>query len=119
MSYLLGIKGMAFGMHPEGRRSKDSDPFKLSKAKSGVGHLIKLAPPDTLILPLFIHGLSNQATYEIRQAFNRQGATPIHLFWGEPIIASSIQDKDVEEITTHSMSAIQALSDKARSVITH
>jgi 1-acyl-sn-glycerol-3-phosphate acyltransferase len=52
----LAKRGGAFiGIHPEGTRNKDGDPYTLLPAQSGVGRILRHAKVE--VLPVFINGL--------------------------------------------------------------
>ena len=85
MARLLDEPGALIGVHPEGTRSKDPDPYKLLPAQPGVGQIILKARP--LVVPVFINGLSNSYASDIRDNYRpgirRDG--PIIIVFGEPL----------------------------------
>ncbi len=79
---LLRRGGFFVGIHPEGTRKKDGDPYTLLPAQSGVGRVIhKGAVP---VVPVFIHGLGNDLPRQIVGGITGRG-TPIHIVFGAPI----------------------------------
>jgi 1-acyl-sn-glycerol-3-phosphate acyltransferase len=77
--------GNVLGMHPEGTRGKGPDPYTFLPAQPGVGKLALIARP--VVVPAFIHGLSNNAVDDIRANFTRdaRGARAIVVVFGTPI----------------------------------
>ena len=64
-------RGRSVGIHPEGTRKQDDDPYTFLPAQSGVGRLIHLA--DAQVVPIFINGLSNNFWHQIVSNFRRNG----------------------------------------------
>jgi len=77
--------GNVLGMHPEGTRGKGPDPYTFLPAQPGAGKLALIAQP--MVIPAFIHGLSNDAIGDIRANFARDArrAHAIVLVFGRPI----------------------------------
>jgi 1-acyl-sn-glycerol-3-phosphate acyltransferase len=77
--------GNVLGMHPEGTRGKGPDPYTFLPAQPGVGKLALIARP--VVIPAFIHGLSNSAVDDIRANFTRdaRGTRAIITVFGSPI----------------------------------
>lgn len=82
--------GNVLGMHPEGTRGKGPDPYTFLPAQPGVGKLALIGKP--VVIPAFIHGLSNSALGDIRANFTRQarGARAIIIVFGAPIDYSDL-----------------------------
>jgi 1-acyl-sn-glycerol-3-phosphate acyltransferase len=96
---LLRHGGFFVGMHPEGMRKKDGDPYALLPAQGGVGRVIrKAASPshddvssasrraghETIVLPVFVNGLGNDFAKQVKDGLTGRGE-PIHMVFGEPI----------------------------------
>ena len=113
MKWLLAQPRVTLGLHPEGRRSKQPDPFKLEPPKRGVGHLIQSATPQLYVLPVFIEGLDSRLTSALKRAFFPKSAPPINLWWGRPHPALDYSG-DAEEIAEAVHHKIQRLADQAR-----
>ncbi len=77
--------GNVLGMHPEGTRGKGADPYTFLPAQPGVGKLALVAQP--VVIPAFIHGLSNNALDDVRANFSRDARTSraIVTVFGAPI----------------------------------
>src|SRR5437660_264053 len=69
------------GFHPEGTRNKTDDPYKLLPAQPGVGEVALKARP--VVLPAFIHGLTNSVWQELKLMLRRD--LPINAVFGAPI----------------------------------
>jgi 1-acyl-sn-glycerol-3-phosphate acyltransferase len=79
------------GMHPEGRRNKEPDPYGMLRAQPGIGEVILRARP--LVVPLFIGGLTNDFLGQARLNFHPEARRlqPLILAFGQPV--------DYEEFT--------------------
>jgi 1-acyl-sn-glycerol-3-phosphate acyltransferase len=72
------------GIHPEGRRNTNDDPYELLPAQSGVGRLI-YAARGVPVVPVFTNGLlPKDLPRQIMSNFDGTG-TPIHSVFGAPI----------------------------------
>jgi 1-acyl-sn-glycerol-3-phosphate acyltransferase len=69
------------GYHPEGTRNKNDDAYTPLPAQPGVGKLVMEAWP--IVVPAFIHGLSNDIVADI--AGNFTGKKRVVAVFGEPI----------------------------------
>jgi 1-acyl-sn-glycerol-3-phosphate acyltransferase len=113
--------GTCVGMHPEGARNKSDDPYSLLPARPGVGQMVQETHPETLIVPVFMHGLSNDFALEVRRKLNpRLGAEapPIRWVFGEPIPAAELaRIGDARTIANHLLDdRIRALAEEARRI---
>lgn len=82
LAYRLTCGGTFVGIHPEGTRKKDDDPYTFLPAQSGVGRVIHKA--GVPVLPVFINGLINDIALQVKSNFDGTGA-PIHIVFGEPL----------------------------------
>jgi 1-acyl-sn-glycerol-3-phosphate acyltransferase len=79
----MARRGGAFiGLHPEGTRNKDGDPYALLPAQSGVGRIIRHANVD--VLPVFINGLTNDIVKQVSSNVKKKG-DPIIAVFGKPV----------------------------------
>ena len=78
------------GIHPEGTRGKGSDPYELLPAEPGFGKVVLQARP--IVIPVFIRGLSNSFSREIK--CNISGIEPIIIVFGEPVDLSAFDGAD-------------------------
>lgn len=81
--------GTLVGLHPEGQRGLGDDPFTLLPAQPGIGDIAHRARP--VVLPVFITGLRNQLTTQVRDNFRRSGP-PIMISFGAPATLDSYFD---------------------------
>jgi 1-acyl-sn-glycerol-3-phosphate acyltransferase len=86
---LLRRGGFFVGLHPEGTRKKDDDPYTLLPAQGGVGRVIRKARVP--VVPVFVNGLSNRLGRQIVGGLRGTGA-PIHIVFGAPIDFGSLLD---------------------------
>jgi 1-acyl-sn-glycerol-3-phosphate acyltransferase len=89
LARLLRRGGFFVGIHPEGTRKKDDDPYTFLPAQSGVGRLIHKARVP--VVPVFVNGLSNDFARQIRDNVMRRGA-PIHIVFGAPVDFGALLD---------------------------
>jgi 1-acyl-sn-glycerol-3-phosphate acyltransferase len=68
------------GMHPEGRRNKNDDPYTPLPAQPGIGKLVMDSWP--VVVPAFINGLGNNIVDEILASWRR--SRPLRAVLGEP-----------------------------------
>ena len=93
---VLEQPGACIGIHPEGRRNPAEDPMAFLPAKPGIGHMVLDTHPDTLIIPLFINGLSNDFLEQVVMRIvphRRRNATPIQWVFGDPMRAGDLREK--------------------------
>lgn len=74
--------GHSVGIHPEGTRKKDDDPYTFLPAQSGVGRLIHMA--GAKVVPVFINGLGNDLKRQVASNFDGTG-TPVVIVFGAPV----------------------------------
>jgi 1-acyl-sn-glycerol-3-phosphate acyltransferase len=79
---LLRRGGYFVGMHPEGTRSKGSDPYSFLPARSGVGLVVHRSRIP--VVPVFVNGLSNDFIAQVAGGLSGRGE-PIYLVFGKPI----------------------------------
>jgi 1-acyl-sn-glycerol-3-phosphate acyltransferase len=79
---LLRRGGFFVGVHPEGTRKKDDDPYTFLPPQSGVGRLIRRARVP--VLPVFINGLGNDLAKQVIDGIRGRG-NAIHVVYGAPI----------------------------------
>jgi 1-acyl-sn-glycerol-3-phosphate acyltransferase len=79
---LLRRGGFFVGLHPEGTRKKDDDPYTFLPAQSGVGRVIHKARVP--VIPVFVNGLCNDLVAQVRGGITG-GGTPIHMVFGAPV----------------------------------
>ena len=111
--------GMLLGIHPEGTRNKDPDPYTFLRAQPGVGTILARSA-HTRVVPVFITGLSNSFGEEFRRTWGKQRADfPIDVVFGAPIRFDDLREKGNRlavhmEMTQRSMDAVVALAEHHR-----
>ena len=73
--------GQILGIHPEGGRNLDPDPYSLMRCQPGAGKIIHAARP--IVVPTFIAGLDNDIVHQVRR--NWTGGEPIRVWFGAPV----------------------------------
>ncbi len=79
---LLRRGGFFVGLHPEGTRKKDDDPYTFLPAQSGVGRVVHKA--RCTVVPVFVNGLRNEFGGQVRDGITGKGE-PIHIVYGAPV----------------------------------
>ncbi len=87
----LSQPGQWIGMHPEGTRNRNADPYELLPAQPGVGKLALIAPGAVLV-PVWVHGLTNSIPTETRRNWLRPAEHPIDLCFGPPIAIEDLRE---------------------------
>lgn len=90
LAWLLRRGGMFCGIHPEGTRKKDDDPYTFLPAQRGVGRIIQGSRMP--VIPVFINGLLNDLPRQIESNFDGSGRDII-VVYGEPIDFSDLLDE--------------------------
>jgi 1-acyl-sn-glycerol-3-phosphate acyltransferase len=90
LAALLRRGGFFVGLHPEGTRKKDDDPYTFLPAQTGVGRVIHKAP-DSVVVPVFVNGLSNDFVKQVSAGITRKGDA-IHVVYGGPIDFGALLD---------------------------
>jgi len=76
------------GIHPEGGRNLDPDPYTLRRVQPGTGRIIHEAHPQ--VIPVFVVGLENSLWDQI--AANWRSKTPIRIHFGAPLDLTSMYE---------------------------
>lgn len=79
---LLRHRQLFLGLHPEGARKLDDDPYTFLPARAGVGRVIHEA--RVRVVPVFIRGLQNNIWQQVKGNFTGRGE-PIRIVYGAPI----------------------------------
>lgn len=82
LSWMLRRGGIWVGIHPEGTRKKDDDPYTFLPAQPGVGRVIHGARVP--VIPVFINGLINDLKRQVTSNFDGTGRE-IHVVFGAPV----------------------------------
>jgi len=106
------------GIHPEGRRNKDPDPYSLLKPQSGVGR-IALACKDVRVVPMYVKGMSSDLIVETWRNWAKPQDHPIDLVFGEDVEVSDLYDRADDrlawkEVAARCMAAVADLADDQR-----
>lgn len=110
-SYELQERGAVVGMHPEGRRYSDSDPFSVHKCKPGAAR-VALDAPDAQVVPLFLSGLTNDLWQEFMWNWFDPEAHPIGIAFGAPIPTEDLRPQDPEEDSEPQIRAARVLTQR-------
>jgi len=118
LAYLLRRGGMFAGIHPEGTRKRDDDPYTFLPAQRGVGKVIQDARVP--VIPVFINGLVNDLTKQVMSNFDRTGRD-IFVVFGAPIEFGELLDqgkspKVHQAISDRVMQAVSELGQEERAL---
>lgn len=84
--------GVMMGIHPEGTRNRQADPYSFLPLKPGLGQLLELVHPEVRVMPAFIAGHNTDLKRDLQRNLRprQQRGEPIRLWYGEPRAAGSI-----------------------------
>jgi 1-acyl-sn-glycerol-3-phosphate acyltransferase len=113
---LLRRGGFFVGLHPEGTRKKDADPYTFLPPQSGVGRIIHKARVP--VVPVFVNGLGNDLVEQVRGGIVGNG-TPIHMVFGAavdfgPLLRSPGGPRTYRHIAERCIEAIGALGQEEK-----
>lgn len=74
-------RGTIMGIHPEGGRNRNPDPYSYMRFQPGTGKIIHTARP--VVIPTFIAGLENHVGRQIVR--NWTGGENVRVWFGEPV----------------------------------
>jgi 1-acyl-sn-glycerol-3-phosphate acyltransferase len=94
------------GLHPEGSRNRDADPYSFLPARPGTGRIIHAVGSKASVVPVFINGLSNSLGRQVAGNYLKTGA-PITIVFGRPV------DLDDLLVQPASVDLDQRISDRA------
>ena len=105
------------GIHPEGGRNTNPDPYSLRRLQPGVGRIIHAARPH--VIPVFINGLGNSVPGIVAQ--NLRPGHPIRIWFGAELdlgrwLALPVKGSTYKQITEDVMEGVMELGelDRAR-----
>ena len=90
LAWLVRRGGVVVGVHPEGTRKLDDDPYTFLPAQSGVGRLIHKS--KVTVIPVFINGLINDLKRQVLSNFDGTGRD-IHVVFGPPVALDDLLAK--------------------------
>lgn len=87
LTWLLQQGGVFAGLHPEGTRKRDDDPYTFLPAQPGVGKVIHAAKVP--VIPVFVNGLVNDLRRQVTSNYDGTGK-PVFVVFGKPIDFSDL-----------------------------
>lgn len=107
--------GHILGIHPEGGRNLDPDPYSFMRFKPGAGKIIHSARP--IVVPVFIAGLTNDLVEQVRR--NWRGGEPIRVWFDHPVpldeyLALPAKGSTYKRITDAVMARVAVLGERDR-----
>ena len=117
---LLKAGGAFVGLHPEGTRNKDEDPYALLPAQGGVGRIIQAARGKATVIPVFVNGLSNDVVRQVGSNYTKSGS-PVTVVFGKPLDFDGMLDQAPSprlhrKISERALEAIRVLGDEDRAI---
>jgi 1-acyl-sn-glycerol-3-phosphate acyltransferase len=118
LASLLRRGGFFVGIHPEGTRKKDDDPYTLLPGQSGVGRVIHKSRVP--VVPVFVNGLGNDFLRQLRAGLTGDGE-PIQLVFGAPIDFGDLLDapggpRTYKRLADRCVEAIAALGQEEKAL---
>jgi 1-acyl-sn-glycerol-3-phosphate acyltransferase len=118
LASLLRRGGFFVGIHPEGTRKKDDDPYTFLPAQSGVGRVIRKARVP--VVPVFVNGLQNDFVKQVVSGFTKRGPD-VHIVYGKPIDFGTLLDapespKTYKRIAEKCLEAIGELGQEEKAI---
>jgi 1-acyl-sn-glycerol-3-phosphate acyltransferase len=115
---LLRGGGYFVGLHPEGTRNQNDDPYSFLPPQTGVGRVIHGARVP--VIPAFVNGLSNDLAAQIVGGVTGRG-TPVNIVFGPPIdfgthLAEPAVPRTYKAIAAECLRAIGDLAAEEREV---
>jgi 1-acyl-sn-glycerol-3-phosphate acyltransferase len=105
------------GIHPEGGRNTNADPYTFRRVQPGAGRIIHAARPQ--VIPVFVVGLENTLWDQI--AANWRATTPIRIHFGPPVDLTEMyalppKGSTYKTITDYVMDRVQDLMEQDRTI---
>lgn len=91
LSWLLRRGGVFAGLHPEGARKTDDDPYSFLEPQPGIGRIVFRSRVP--VIPAFINGLGNDIARQLRGNFDGTGKS-VYVVFGKPIDFGSLLDQE-------------------------
>ncbi len=118
VAWLLRRGGVFVGLHPEGARKKDDDPYTFLPAQSGVGRIIHRA--GVTVLPVFIHGLTNDIVKQFSTNAMKAGER-VNVVFGKPVdfgtlLTDTPSPRVYKQVSERALDAIRVLGEEERAI---
>lgn len=106
------------GLHPEGSRNRDPDPYSFLPARPGAGRIIHAVGDKAVVVPVFINGLSNDLGRQVAGNYLKTGS-PITIIFGPPVELRDLLDEPAaatldQRISDRTFAAVRALASEDR-----
>ncbi|MGQ0646196.1 MAG: lysophospholipid acyltransferase family protein [Gemmatimonadaceae bacterium] len=108
--------GYVLGIHPEGGRNLDPDPYSFMRFQPGAGRIIHAARP--IVIPVFLAGMHTNVGVQVRR--NWSGGEPVRVWFGAPVdldahYALPAKGSTYKRIVDDVMERVRALGEEDRS----
>lgn len=110
--------GTVLGLHPEGTRNKNADPYDFLPAQPGVGR-VALEATRAHVIPVFALGMGQSILGEMKMNALAPADHPVDVYFGAPLDFSDLRKK-ANMVTTQKraadrcLDAIKALAERHR-----
>jgi 1-acyl-sn-glycerol-3-phosphate acyltransferase len=117
--WMLRRGGAWVGIHPEGTRKKDDDPYTLLPAQTGVGRVIHKS--RVTVIPVFVNGLlPNDLPAQLAGNLTRKGP-PILVVFGRPVDFGGLLDEPASprtyrRIAERTLEVVAALGQEEKAI---
>jgi 1-acyl-sn-glycerol-3-phosphate acyltransferase len=111
--------GTVLGIHPEGTRNKNPDPYSFLPAQPGVGRIALGVTNRTKVIPVFALGMGQSIKGEMKLNAFSPKEHPVDVYFGKPIEFDDLRPK-AKMITAQKkaadrcLDAIKALAEQQR-----
>lgn len=111
--------GTVLGIHPEGTRNKNPDPYSFLPAQPGVGRIALGVTKRTKVIPVFALGMGQSIPGEMKKNALSPKAFPVDVYFGKPIDFEDLKPKAAmitaqKRAADRCLDAIKALAEQQR-----
>lgn len=111
--------GTLLGIHPEGTRNKNPDPYSFLPAQPGVGRIALGVTNRTKVIPVFALGMGQSIKGEMKLNAFAPKDHPVDVYFGKPIDFDDLRPKAAmitaqKKAADRCLDAIKALAERQR-----
>ena len=106
---------VVLGMHPEGARNKNADPYSFLKAKPGIGEILMQVTSNVIVIPVFIYMREEDSASNQYGSINKGLHPKFSVSFGPSIDFDDYRSKNKNlklylEVSNYCMAAIKELA---------
>lgn len=111
--------GTLLGIHPEGTRNKNPDPYSFLPAQPGVGRIALGVTNRTKVIPIFALGMGQSIAEEMKKNALAPKEHPVDVYFGKPIDFDDLRPRAAmitaqKKAADRCLDAIKALAEEQR-----